>query len=226
MSALLTRRQTLIGAGATVALPQTIARAQLWAWWMEVGAGLASAWLYDTIKNWGLVSTGSPAPDVAEAHASASNTLREAGYEVQPVFGGAYSTGTVAISTATRGDEYVTLDTNSHFVDARRVCTHQFDKLATANNNRTAAVLREIGFSPEQAQELAMPMHPPGGYFRQNGVLHSAEYMTPGRGTIRWATVPDAGPNIKTEIRSDGFNRDILHAQLDSENWTYQIKRV
>lgn len=230
MPMVFTRRQTVLGAGAIIASAGIVSPAlpQFWGWWLDIAAGVASNWLYETIKNWGLVPTISIASDVYDAHAESTSKLQQSGYTVEPILSGGYSTGDIKISAASRGNDYLTVDTNSHTVGNRRVCTHEFNKLAGANNYRTATVLSEIGFSPEEVQALAMPMHPPGNYDYRGGLLQSATYMTPGRGTVRWATVPDARPNMKTEIRSPEpeYNFDILHAQADGENWTYHIRKV
>jgi hypothetical protein len=220
---LTTRRQVIVGTASAAALTATRMPATAFGpWWIEIGAAVAAALLVEALKKWGLLPWESSPTTVQAEHDRQVTSVQQDGYSVQPLYSGAYSGGDLKLSKATRGDDFLALSTSNH---GPNVCTIRLEKPDAVNLALVADALRQSGFNAGAIQAATLPVHPPAASQFAGNQRQSPEFMTPSHGMISWSTNwASSRPNLATSIRSGIVNADLRFAQLDSGDWTYDIK--
>jgi hypothetical protein len=219
-----TRRQALVGA-ASIAITTATghqATAFIVPWAVRVGAGVASGWMVEALKNWGLVpgAKRDTAAAVQNDHLQKSADLQRQGYTVQALYAGDSAAGDFALSEARSGEDFLALGTTTHAT----TCTVKLDKADLASLAFTASALRQKGFEPRAIEAAGHPIHPAADNRLVGSTRYSPNYLTPS-GTIAWKTnVGNPRPNLVTAVRSGLINANLHFARLDSGKWVFDLR--
>lgn len=237
MTTCLYRRAFISGGVAGIALVQLpigIGEAALWVpqavcrhpeaqpiFWSGFLSGVASGWVLEALKNYGLVP-GAQAPvtsSVASHHANEGNSLFSLGYNTDPLYSGSYSGGHLAVSGAQRGNNYLAFNTSDH---GSNTCTVRHYVPDIYAMNAVTRILRSEHVPKRLIEAYALPIHGDNiGNYDELGHTVSRTSMTPSGGAITWrARHNGTEPIVTAQIRSPDLNANI-RAVPNGTNWKY-----
>jgi hypothetical protein len=225
MPFLMTRRQAIVGGTSVIVTTGISSRASAFVvpWAGRIAVGVASGWLVEAIKNWGLVPEvrTNTAPVVQNDHQQNVVVLQQQGYSVRPIYSGDSAAGDYALSEARQGEDFAALGTTTHGT----TCSLRLDKADTVNLGIVASALRQKGFDSNAIEAAGHPIHPRADNQFVGNDRYSPNYMTPSHGTIAWKTnLSNPRPNAITAVRSGIINTNIHVAQLDNGRWVYDMR--
>jgi hypothetical protein len=228
ISSIATRRQTLVGAASVIITTgiSTRASAQFlpWAltWAGKISVGVASGWLVEALKNWGLVpgAKASNASLTYDFHEEDENKKRHEGYNVQLLYRGRSAAGDFAISEARRGDDFEALGTTTHV----STCTLHLDKADAVIVGVVADALQQRGLNSYATEAAGHPIHPRAENLFAYNERYSPNYMTPSGGTIAWKTnLSNPRANGIAAIRCPIISTNVHVAQSDNGGLLYNF---
>lgn len=237
METRLARRAFLTGGAAGVALvqfPINIGEAAIWipraycrrpeiqpVFWPAFLSGVASIWVAEALKNYGLVPGAHAAvtSSVAGHHANEDNMLSNQGYNTDAVYSGPYSGGDIAVSGAQQGDNYLAFNTSDHSTNTCTVQHHIPDIYAM---NAVTRVLERKGYPTHRIQASALPIHGDhSGNYDELGHTATRTSMTPNGGEIKWSARHNGEkPVVNAELRSPDINANVT-AIPNGKNWMF-----
>jgi len=227
MLTMVTRRQAIVGAASVIITTGISSRASalgsIVPWASQIAVGVASSWLVEAMKSWGLVpgATANTAQAVNNDHRNNVSALRDEGYNVRLMYSGDCAAGDFELSQATLRDDYRAFGTTFH----GSTCTVFLDKADTVNLGCVASALRKRGYSARVAEAVGHPIHPSEDYEFLGNERYSPEYDTPAHGTIAWKTnLRNPRPNAITAIRSPIVNRNVHVERQDSGRWIIEMR--
>src|SRR5262245_26413622 len=159
ISGVATRRQAIVGAASLVLTAGLGRPASAFAPWAgTIAVGVATGWLLEALKGWGLVpeAKASTAPAVYQDHRQSVVVMQQGGYSVRQIYSGDSAAGDFALSQATLGNDLAAIGTTTH----GSTCTLTLDKADAMNLGFVATALRQKGFSPSAIGAAGHPIHP------------------------------------------------------------------
>jgi hypothetical protein len=225
MSGAVTRRQAVVGAASLILTAGlgSPASAFIVPWAGAIAVGVASGWLVEALKNWGLVpeAKASTVPEVYNDHRQNVIVMQQEGYNVRQIYSGGSAAGDFALSQAARGHDLAALGTTIH----GSTCTLMLDKADAMNLGFVATALRQKGFSPSEIEAAGHPVHPRADNRFVGNERYSPNYMTPSHGTVAWKTrLSNPRPNLVTAVRSPIVNCNVHVDQLDNGKWLLEMR--
>jgi hypothetical protein len=200
-------------------------RVAIHGWLAAVTAGVASNYLFEMIKNWGLVPGSTAATAVAPEHQQEQRKLHNEGYKTKKMYSGAMSGGDLELSEAISDDDFMALGTSGKSGHHHSVCNSRFSKQSVAAMRLTSGVLGRH-MSAEAVRACTVPIHSTeNDRVHRNGDLTSASYMSPSGGSISWKGTDLATdrPRFVTEIRSPQYTGAVRIARKPEGGWVYDV---
>jgi hypothetical protein len=228
----------MVGGTAGIALiqfPINVGEAAIWmpradcrrpelqpVFWGAFLSGIASSWVSDALKNYGLVPGAQAAvtSSVTNHHADESNTLSNQGYNTDTVYRGPYSGGAIAVSAAQRGNNFLAFNTSDHNIS--RTCTVRHHVPDIYAMNAVTRIMRSEGVPKQLIEASALPVHGDhSGNYDELGHTSSRKSVTPNGGEINWKARHDGEqPIVTAQIRSPDLSANIKAAP-NGNNWKY-----
>lgn len=192
----------------------------------RIAVGVASGWLVEVMKNYGLVPGVSNGvnPAVSDAHWHERSAFEDSGYNVDDLYTGHYSAGDLAISGLSFGHDYIALGTSDHGTSTCCLVHYVPDICAL---QAVTTILSEEGFSAADIEAAAMPIHGDRcGEYTDFGHSTWRSAETPSGGNMMWQTHQDHGElQVDAKLRSTEVKANVS-AIRESGRWKYAYDRV
>jgi hypothetical protein len=185
--------------------------------------GIAAGWFIEVLKNYGFIP-GSQAAVIASVdqhHTAEQATINSQGFDVDPIYQGPYSLGDVAISDATRGDDYFAFSSSDHASgDGYSTCTLAHLLPDICAYHATTSVLRAEGYPKNLIESCALPIHGAKyGAYDDFGHTSWRSANTP-NGVLEWRAHQDEG-DLKVQARICGSVNAKISAVREPGRWKY-----
>jgi hypothetical protein len=177
-------------------------------------AGLASGWMLEVLKNYGLIpgAQWGISSAVAQEHSREVSSKADQGFNVQPVYSGDYTDGQIAVSHGDRGDNYVAVASAAHpSPTGTRTCSLIHYGPDVFALHALGKALTNKGVPTHIMQSAAFPVHG-SKYGSYDGYGHAAwrEAMTANGGSVRWfAKETNGTPTAQAEVVSPGLKASV-----------------